>query len=257
MKNISNSRAVDKLIFALDAASFDEAMSWINLLSGHVGMFKVGKELFTSVGPRIIDCIKRKNQRVFLDLKFHDIPNTVARAAEAAVNLGVDMFNIHASGGRRMISETAKAAEAFAGKHNVKMPVILAVTILTSLNDADLLEIGFEKSTNAQVLHLARLAKSAGAHGVVASPQDIAALRADSGNDFIIVTPGIRSSKEQVADDQKRTLTAREAIQLGADYIVVGRPIRMAKDPLAACRDFVDEIAAGMAAAAILERKSR
>jgi orotidine-5'-phosphate decarboxylase len=245
MKNILNRKAADKLIFALDAGSFDEALSWIDLLSGHVGMFKVGKELFTAVGPKIIDCIKQRDQRIFLDLKFHDIPNTVARAAEAAVRLGVDMFNIHASGGSRMIRETVRAVEALAGENDKTRPVILAVTVLTSLNDADLREIGFAKGTDGQVLKLAKLAKTAGADGVVASPLDIAALRANLGDGFTIVTPGIRSSGEQVTDDQKRTLSAREAIQLGADYIVVGRPIRTAKDPLAACRDFADEIAAG------------
>ena len=248
MKNISNKQAVDKLIFALDAASFDEALSWIDLLSGHVGMFKVGKELYTSVGPKIVDCIKQKNQRVFLDLKFHDIPNTVARAAEAAVKLGVDMFNVHASGGSKMIQETVKAVQTLAEKNGRVKPIILAVTVLTSLNDADLIEIGFAKNAKAQVLHLARLAKAAGASGVVASPQDIAELRSQLGADFIIVTPGIRSSQEEVKDDQKRTLSALDAVKLGADYIVVGRPIRTAADPLAACRQIVQEIASGMAA---------
>jgi orotidine-5'-phosphate decarboxylase len=248
MKNISNKRAVDKLIFALDASSYEDALSWIDLLSGHVGMFKVGKELFTSAGPAIVNEIKKRNQRVFLDLKFHDIPNTVARAAESAVRLGVDMFNIHASGGRKMIRETVSAVEALAEKKGIVKPIILAVTVLTSLNNADLTEIGIEKSTNSQVLHLASLAKAAGASGVVASAQDIAVLRANLGDDFIIVTPGIRSSTEAVKDDQKRTMSAGEAIKLGADYIVVGRPIRRAADPLAACRQIGEEIAAEMVA---------
>jgi orotidine-5'-phosphate decarboxylase len=248
MKNISNKQAVDKLIFALDASSLGEALSWIELLSGHVGMFKVGKELFTSVGPKIVDCIKQRNQRVFLDLKFHDIPNTVARAAEAAVKLGVDMFNVHASGGSNMIQETVKAVEAFAAKNNQVRPIVLAVTVLTSLNDDNLREIGFEKNTNDLVLHLAKMAQKAGASGVVASPQDIEALRRELPDDFILVTPGIRSSQETVKDDQKRTLGALDAVKLGADYIVVGRPIRTAANPLAACRNIVQEIAAGMAA---------
>jgi orotidine-5'-phosphate decarboxylase len=248
MKNISNSEAVDKLIFALDAASYNEALSWIDLLSGHVGMFKVGKELYTAVGPKIVEYIKQRNQKVFLDLKFHDIPNTVARAAESAVRLGVDMFNVHASGGSKMIAETVKAVQTLAGKDGRARPVILAVTVLTSLNDADLLEIGFDRKTNDLVLHLAKMAQKAGATGVVASPQDVTALRQDLAHDFILVTPGIRSSKESAKDDQKRTLSACEAVQSGADYIVVGRPIRQAADPLAACRDFVREIAAGMAA---------
>jgi orotidine-5'-phosphate decarboxylase len=248
MKNISNKQAVDKLIFALDTDSYKEALFWIELLSGHVGMFKVGKELFTSVGPAIVNDIKKRNQRVFLDLKFHDIPNTVARAAEAAVNLDVDMFNVHASGGSKMIRETVNAVQTLAGKKGKVKPIILAVTILTSLNDADLLEIGFANNTGAQVLNLARLAKNAGASGVVASAHDITELRARLGDDFIIVTPGIRSSNEAIKDDQKRTLSARDAIKLGADYIVVGRPIRTAADPLAACGQIVQEIVAGMAA---------
>jgi orotidine-5'-phosphate decarboxylase len=248
MKNTSNKNAIDKLIFALDAASLDEALFWIDLLSGHVGMFKVGKELFASVGPQIVDCIKLRGQRVFLDLKFHDIPNTVARAAEAAVRLGVDMFNVHASGGSKMIRETVSAVEAAAAKIGRVKPVVLAVTVLTSLNDDDLREIGFAKTTNDLVLHLATMAQKAGADGVVASPQDIATLRAHLGNDFILVTPGIRLSQESLKDDQKRTLSAQEAVKLGADYIVVGRPIRQAADPLAASRNIVREISAGMAA---------
>ncbi|OPY86703.1 MAG: Orotidine 5'-phosphate decarboxylase [Smithella sp. PtaU1.Bin162] len=246
MKNISNSEAADKLIFALDAAGYDEAVSWIDILSGHVGMFKVGFELFTAAGPKIIDYIKQKNQRVFLDLKFHDIPNTVARAAEAAAKMGVDMFNVHASGGSKMIRDTVKAVETLTEKDGLVKPVILAVTVLTSLNDVDLQEIGFAKNTNDQVLHLASLANAAGASGVVASAQDIVKLRSGLGNDFIIVTPGIRSSREPVKDDQKRTLSATEAVKLGADYIVVGRPIRQATDPLAACEQIVKEISEGM-----------
>ncbi|KAF0158605.1 MAG: orotidine-5'-phosphate decarboxylase [Syntrophaceae bacterium] len=247
MKNISSREPADKLIFALDAAGYEEALSWIELLSGHVGMFKVGKELFTSVGPKIVESIKQKGSRVFLDLKFHDIPNTVARAAEAAVGLNVDMFNIHASGGARMIRETVDAVAACAEKRGIESPVVLAVTVLTSLNNSDLAEIGFETTTNDLVLRLAKMAQKSGASGVVASPQDIVALRRDLGEDFVIVTPGIRSADEPVKDDQKRTLSAFEAIQAGADYIVVGRPIRQAKDPLTACRRISQEIADGLA----------
>ncbi len=248
MKNISNKDATDKLIFALDANDYKEALSWIELLSGHVGMFKVGKELFTAVGPKIIRDIKERSQKVFLDLKFHDIPHTVARAAEAAVRLNVDMFNVHASGGSQMIKEAVLAAETCSDQVGRTKPVFLAVTVLTSLNDDDLKRIGFQKNTQALVLHLAGLARDAGASGVVASPQDIAVLRNNFGNDFIIVTPGIRSASEMKKDDQKRTLSAYEAIQTGADYIVVGRPIRAADKPLAACRQIVQEIAEGLAA---------
>jgi orotidine-5'-phosphate decarboxylase len=211
-------------------------------------MFKVGKELFTAVGPKIIDSIKQKGQKVFLDLKFHDIPNTVARTAEAAIRMGVDMFNVHASGGSRMIKETVSAAWACADKLGKAKPIILAVTVLTSLDNADLTEIGYEKSINELVLLLAKAAHAAGASGVVASAQDIAALRAVFGDKFILVAPGIRSAEETVKDDQKRTMSAFEALKTGADYIVVGRPIRKAKDPLEACRQIVREIAAGLAA---------
>ncbi len=248
MKNISNKTAVNKLIFALDTGNYKEALSWVELLSGHVGMFKVGKELFTAVGPKIIESIKQKGQRVFLDLKFHDIPNTVARAAEAAVRMDVDMFNVHAAGGSRMIKETVSAAEACADKLGKDKPIILAVTVLTSLDNTDLAEVGYEKSTNELVLLLAEAAHAAGASGVVASAQDIAALRTNLGDKFIIVAPGIRNANETAKDDQKRTMSAFEALKTGADYIVMGRPIRQAKDPLEACRQIVCEIAAGLAA---------
>lgn len=248
MKNISSSRPQDRLIFALDAPGVEEALSWVDRLSGSVGLFKVGKELFTSAGPAIVERILQKGGRVFLDLKFHDIPNTVARAGEAAVALNVNMFNVHASGGSRMIRETVQAAAACAKKRGVGCPIVLAVTVLTSLNDQDLAEIGFEKTADDLVLHLAKMAREAGASGVVASPRDILALRRTLGDDFLIVTPGIRASDEKVADDQKRTLSAFEAISAGADYIVVGRPIRQAQDPLEACRRIIREIANGLEA---------
>jgi orotidine-5'-phosphate decarboxylase len=247
MKNISNKTASDKLIFALDAGNYEEALSWVELLSGHVGMFKVGKELFTAVGPKIIESIKKRGQKVFLDLKFHDIPNTVARAAQAAVRLDVDMFNVHASGGSQMIKEAVSAAWTCADNIAGTRPIILAVTVLTSLNNADLAEIGFPRTTGEQVLHLARLAQNAGASGVVASAQDIALLRENLGDKFVIVTPGIRSAAETKKDDQKRTLSAYEAVKTGADYIVVGRPISKAPEPLDACRQIVQEIADGLA----------
>jgi orotidine-5'-phosphate decarboxylase len=248
MKNISNKEASNKLIFALDADNYEEALSWVNLLYGHVGMFKVGKELFTAVGPKIIQSIKKKSQRVFLDLKFYDIPNTVARAVEAAVNLNVDMFNVHASGGFQMIKEAVSAAYRRSVELGKVRPVLLAVTVLTSLNNDDLKEIGFQKSTSELVLHLAELAKTAGASGVVASAQDIEMLKKKFGDQFIVVTPGIRSFDEEKKNDQKRTLSAYEAVKAGADYIVVGRPIRTAQEPLKVCRQIVEEIAEGLLA---------
>jgi orotidine-5'-phosphate decarboxylase len=248
MKNISNKAARDKLIFALDTNNYEEALSWVELLSGHVGMFKVGKELFTAVGPKIIESIKKRGQKVFLDLKYHDIPNTVARAAEASVRLNVDMFNVHASGGSQMIKETVSAARACADKLGTARPILLAVTVLTSLNNSDLTEIGFQKNTKELVLQLAKLAHTAGASGVVASAQDIALLRENFGDKFVIVTPGIRSARTTTKDDQKRTLSAYEAVKAGADYLVVGRPIRTAQEPLESCRQIVQEIAEGFAA---------
>ncbi len=238
--------ARNKLIFALDADNYEEALSWIKLLSGYVGMFKVGKELFTAVGPKIIESIKDRGQKVFLDLKFHDIPNTVARAAKAVVRLNIDMFNFHASGGSQMMKEAVTAARTCVDEIAGVQPIILAVTVLTSLNNADLAEIGFSRTTGEQVLHLARLAQDAGASGVVASAQDIELLRSNFGNEFIIVTPGIRSVGSTAKDDQKRTLSAYEAIKKGADYIVVGRPISTAPEPLEACRQIVHEIADGL-----------
>ena len=248
MKNISTESAINKLIFALDADNYEEALSWVQLLSGHVGMFKVGKELFTAVGPKIIESIKDRGQKVFLDLKFHDIPNTVARAAKAAVKLNVDMFNVHASGGSQMVKEAVTAAWTSADEIAGPRPIILAVTVLTSLNNTDLTEIGFRRTTGEQVLRLARLAQDAGASGVVASAQDIGMLRANLGDKFIIVTPGIRSAGSTTKDDQKRTLSAYEAIKKGTDYIVVGRPISTVSKPLDACQQIVQEIADGLAA---------
>lgn len=247
MKSILNNRPEDRLIFALDTPAPDEAMSWIDRLSGHVGMFKVGKELFTSAGPEIVRLVKQRGSRIFLDLKFHDIPNTVARAGEAAVDLQVDMFNVHASGGGRMIRDTVDAVAARAAKLGVETPAVLAVTVLTSLSDSELEEIGFKMKANDLTLRLAKLARQAKAGGVVASPRDIAMLRREMGEDFLIVTPGIRNFRETVEDDQKRTQSAREAISAGADYIVVGRPIRQAENPHDACRLIVSEIAEGLA----------
>lgn len=249
MMTILNNKASDRLIFALDAEGYEQALAWIELLSGHVGMFKVGKELFTSAGPEIVKALKERGQKVFLDLKYHDIPNTVAKAAQAAVKLGVDMFNIHASGGSKMIRETVLAAHNCADQAGKRKPDILAVTVLTSLDDHDLAEIGFSKTAAELVCDLARIALDAGVKGVVASPRDIQMLRKKLGDNFLIVTPGIRASGIQgKADDQKRTLSAYEAVKAGADYIVVGRPISAAGKPLDACRQITQEIADALAA---------
>lgn len=242
MKNIPSNNK-ERLIFALDATgNLAETLSWVVRLKDHVGMFKVGKEAFTRYGPTIVTKIKEEGGQVFLDLKFHDIPQTVAKAGEAAVELGVAMFNVHALGGRKMLQDVVSSASRRADELEIAKPVILAVTVLTSLNSNDLEMLGFRSSVEETVLSLARLAQDAGATGVVASPQDIAAIRDACGENFVIVTPGIRGKKDQGGDDQKRTLTAGEAARLGADYLVVGRPIRLAVDPVAEADAIVREM---------------
>ncbi|MCG6533464.1 MAG: orotidine-5'-phosphate decarboxylase [Syntrophales bacterium LBB04] len=242
MKSILINDAKERLIFALDwTGDFTETLAWVKLLKGHVGMFKVGMEAFTRYGPEIVTMVQGVGDKVFLDLKFHDIPQTVARASEAAVGLGVAMFNVHALGGRKMLREAVLSAGRRAQELHIPKPIILAVTVLTSLNDNDLEVLGFRSSLKEIVVNLARLAQDEGASGVVASPQDIAAVKKACGQDFIIVSPGIRD-KDIAGDDQKRTLTAGEALRLGADYLVVGRPIRMAADPVAAADSIVKEM---------------
>ena len=244
MKNIRIDRARERLIFALDGTGdLAGTISWVQLLQGHVGMFKVGKEAFTRYGPEVVARIKGLGGKVFLDLKFHDIPQTVASAAVAAVELGVTMFNVHALGGKAMLREAVFAARKKAEELKIASPIILAVTVLTSLNGADLEAIGFTADVEDIVLNLARLAQDQGVSGVVASPQDIVAIRNACGPDFVIVTPGIRG-RDAAADDQKRTLTAGEAVRLGADYLVVGRPIRLAADPVIEADAIVKEMSA-------------
>jgi len=197
MKNIQTSSPIDRLIFALDIGSDrGEALSWVKRLKDHVGLFKVGKEVFTHFGPDIVRDIQELGGKVFLDLKFHDIPNTVARAAEAATKLGVNMFNIHALGGIVMMKETASSVKALAEKNGYRQPLILAVTVLTSLNNEDLDSMGFHYTTEELVVRLSKMAQTAGLSGVVASAQDVAAIRGTCGGDFIIVTPGIRGTQK-------------------------------------------------------------
>jgi orotidine-5'-phosphate decarboxylase len=248
MMNTANNPPRDRLIFALDVGGgLEEALSWVDRLQDHVGLFKVGKESFVRYGTEIVRQIHSRGGRVFLDLKFHDIPNTVARAAEAACGLGVVMFNVHALGGRRMMMETVSAVRNVAGRSGGKPPVVLAVTVLTSLNDSDLKILGFGRGAAETALHLACLAQDAGISGVVASAADAAAVRKACGKDFLVVTPGIRGVKEVAGDDQKRIVTPSEAVRCGADYLVVGRPIRQAADPAGEADAIVGEIARGLA----------
>jgi orotidine-5'-phosphate decarboxylase len=245
-----NEEARKRLIFALDTSSLADAFKWVEMLSGRVGLFKVGKEAFTSFGPDLLKGIKERGGGIFLDLKFHDIPNTVSAAALAAAAWGVDMFNVHAAGGPEMMRRTAEAIRGLPGP---RKPLMLAVTVLTSLDDNDLKEIGYRYSTTELALNLAGLAKRSGMDGVVASAWEVSAIRRHCGKDFVIVTPGIRlaegSEKRIASDDQKRTLTPAEAIREGADYLVVGRPIRTALDPGKTADSIVEEISRALSAA--------
>jgi orotidine-5'-phosphate decarboxylase len=231
------------VIFALDVPTVDEARRFVNLLKGRVGLFKVGLELYTAYGKEAVKAVQGEGGRVFLDLKFHDIPSTVSRAAEEAVKLGVDMFNLHASGGSEMMRETVARCGKMAEKLNRPGPIILAVTILTSLDEVNLKEVGFMGPVEERVASLADLAQKAGMDGVVASPREIVPLRQRCGKSFIIVTPGVRPAFEGTdKDDQKRVLTPKEAIAAGASYIVIGRPVRLAPDPGAAMDKVLQEI---------------
>ena len=236
-----------RLIFALDMGEdLEKTLGWVDLLKDRVGLFKVGKEAFTQFGPEIVRRIQERGGRVFLDLKFHDIPTTVAKAAEGAVKLGVAMFNLHALGGRDMMVAALSSAEQAARDARVPAPTILAVTLLTSLTNSDLKDLGFRLSSEELVVLLAQAARMAGLPGVVASPRDVTAIRRVCGEEFLIVTPGIRWEKNVPGDDQKRVDTPREAVKNGADFIVVGRPIRLAGDPAGTADRVVEEISKGL-----------
>ena len=231
----------DKIIFALDVEHFAEAQKWVNLLKDRVGIFKVGKQLFTHAGPKVVDMIRQKGQKVFLDLKYHDIPNTVAKAGEEATKLNVAMFNLHALGGFEMMKKTVEASRALSKSLGIPKPLILAVTILTSMDEGALKEVGVQGPLLEEVGRLALLASKAGVDGVIASPQEIGIIRERCGEKFLIVTPGIRAPSDK-KDDQKRTLTPKEAISAGANYLVIGRPIKEAKDPLEAVQKIIEDI---------------
>ena len=242
-----NRNPQEMLIFALDVGEgIEEAISWVERLKDSVEIFKVGKESFTRYGPRVIEKIRERGKKVFLDLKFHDIPHTVAGAAAGAVEHGVYMFNVHALGGRKMMEETVAAVDRAGVEVGLPTPIILAVTVLTSLSDIDLMQLGFNCSAGELAIRLARIAQESGVSGVVASAHDIDNIRRVCGYDFIIVTPGIRETVV-LDDDQKRTSSVRDAIMQGANYIVVGRPIRKATDPVHKVEEIVHEITEGLA----------
>jgi orotidine-5'-phosphate decarboxylase len=234
---------VDQLLIALDVPTAANALRLADLLRGSVGGFKIGSQLFTAEGPAIVRTLVAKGDRVFLDLKFHDIPNTVASAVAAATSLGVWMVNVHASGGTKMMQAAADAARTTAAREGHAAPLVIAVTVLTSMTAAALSEAGTKVSMADQVTRLAHLAQQTGLDGVVASPQETRLIRAQCGPAFAIVTPGIRGGAAATTkDDQERTLTAAGAIAAGASYLVVGRPVIAAPDPLEAARVIVSEI---------------
>jgi orotidine-5'-phosphate decarboxylase len=235
---------MDRLLIALDYPRPEPALAMADALRGVVGGFKIGHQLFTAAGPDLVRTLANQGDRVFLDLKYHDIPNTVAGAVTAAAALGVWMVNVHASGGRAMLEAARQAAGQAAER-----PLVVAVTVLTSLDENDLRAVGVADSPRVQVTRLARLARGVGLDGVVASPLEAADVRQACGPGFLIVTPGIRGGGAEAApDDQQRTLSPAGAIQAGSSYLVVGRPVTAAPDPRIAARRIVDEMHAATAA---------
>jgi orotidine-5'-phosphate decarboxylase len=231
---------MDQFLVALDVDTGAEARALADTLRGAVGGFKIGSRLFTSEGPSFVEELAARGDRVFLDLKFHDIPTTVAGAVAAATRLGVWMLNVHAAGGAAMMRAARAAANEEAARRSRPIPLVIAVTILTSIDDLALSEIGMPDAMATQVGRLAALAESAGLDGVVASPHEIDIIRRRVGPRFAIVTPGIRGATERKAD-QSRTMTAGEALSAGASYVVIGRPIITAPDPRAAAERLADE----------------
>ena len=234
------------LIVALDFDSLPSAIKFAKQVADLVGMFKIGNQLFTSAGPEAVREVAKLGTGIFLDLKYHDIPNTVAGAVLAAASLpGVQLVNVHALGGTAMLQAAVQAISAGVPM-GADRPRLLAVTVLTSMDKKSMKEVGIGGPPQTRVLQLAKLAKNAGADGVVASVQEAKAIRKACGREFLIVTPGVRPKEKSASgkkDDQARTATPREAIKAGADFLVVGRPILAAADPRAAAAEIVDEIA--------------
>lgn len=234
--------ARDRLIVALDEPNADGARKITSALGECVSTYKVGKQLFTAEGPQIVRELTASGKRIFLDLKFHDIPNTVASAIKSAAGLGVSMLTVHASGGTKMLRAAVEAA-----RDQERPPLVLAVTVLTSMAEADLREIGVSGRVLDQVLRLAALARDAGCGGIVASAHEAAALRRELGSGFAIITPGIRPAGSDAAD-QARVVTPAQALSAGASHIVVGRPITQAADPAAAAQAVQQELAGFLSA---------
>jgi len=239
-------KAKEKLIVALDVDSADRALALFNSLRDAVGMFKIGMQLFTAAGPDLVRRIIANGGRIFLDLKYHDIPNTVRLAGIEATRLGVSIFNIHAGGGVEMMTRTAEAVSETAAREGLSKPKILGVTLLTSMDTAALSQIGINLESESLVRVLAGRAADCGLDGVVASARETSMIRETvSRKDFLIVTPGIRPTLES-GDDQRRTMTVADAVRAGADYIVVGRPILEDENPAGAAEGIISEIAAAL-----------
>ncbi len=231
---------MDQLLVALDVDTASDARLLALALRGLVGGFKIGSRLFTSAGPALVEDLTARGDRVFLDLKFHDIPNTVAGAVAAATRLGVWMLNVHAAGGSTMMRAAKEAAAEAAARHARPVPLVIAVTMLTSLDQGMLGEIGVKGAMTSQVGRLAALAQTSGLDGVVASPHEISLIRRRCGGEFMIVTPGIRAAAD-AKGDQSRTRSAANALAIGATYLVVGRPIVAAPNPRAAAERIIAE----------------
>ncbi|NLT95794.1 MAG: orotidine-5'-phosphate decarboxylase [Clostridia bacterium] len=231
----------DRLIVALDKPSLQEAQELVFRLEEKVTFYKVGLELFLNSRGEIIEFLKKQNKKIFLDLKFHDIPNTVAQAAKWAVGLGLDMFNVHASGGEEMLKRTVEMVNITAEKNNILPPKVIAVTVLTSFDEAGFAQLGFRDPIKETARKLAIISQKAGLDGVVCSPWEAQEIKNVCGQGFLTVCPGVRplGSHNQ---DQKRTMTPGEAIKNGVDYLVVGRPINQSADPQAAAREILQEM---------------
>ncbi|GAB4258264.1 MAG: orotidine-5'-phosphate decarboxylase [Thermincola ferriacetica] len=238
--------AKDRLIVALDVDTAQEAEMLVAQLQDHVGVFKVGMQLFNSEGPEVLKRLHSLGARIFLDLKLHDIPNTVGQASAVLTGHRVYMFNVHTAGGKEMMEAAVRASVETASSLNLPRPLVIGVTVLTSINEEILRnEMGIDRTVEEQVVKWAKLAKESGLNGVVASPREIRVIRETCGNDFVIVTPGVRPAWS-AKNDQKRVMTPKEAVEAGASYLVVGRPITAANDPVEAAKRIVAEMEEGL-----------
>lgn len=231
----------ERIIVALDVNDIDEVEKLVDKLRPVIKIFKIGSELFTSCGIQAVDIIRRKGCKVFLDLKYHDIPNTVMRTSWAAAKQNIHMFTVHALGGLTMMEKALQAAKEESARLNIARPIILGVTILTSFDKKDMQSVGISGTVDEEVMKLVKLCEKAGLDGIVASPQELPKIRKIVKKNFLIVTPGIRPAWSQKSD-QKRVATPKEAIDMGADYMVIGRPITDEADPKAAAEKIINEI---------------